>query len=60
MQLNEMLALLTVLLNLGGLVWGASKMDSATKNLTKIVDKMDGIVDEHEKRISRMEGRMSV
>lgn len=56
LHLGEILALITVLINLGGLVWGASKMDSATKNLGEITKKLDAIASDHERRISWMEG----
>jgi hypothetical protein len=56
LELGEILALFTVLVNLGGLVWGASKMDSATKNLGEITKKLDVIASDHERRISWIEG----
>lgn len=57
---GEILALITVLINLGGLVWGAAKMDAATKNLVKVTDKLEEIVGVHETRISHIEGARRV
>jgi hypothetical protein len=60
LSLSEILALVTVLVNLAGLVWGAAKMDAATKTLGKVTDSLNIIVSTHETRISRIEGRMDV
>lgn len=56
LHLGEVIALVTVFINLGGLVWGASKVDSATKHLVKVTEKLDAIATDHEKRISWIEG----
>lgn len=60
MDTSTILLTATLFGNLAGLIWGASKLDSATQHLQKVFEKLEAIVGEHERRLSWMEGKFNV
>jgi len=60
LQPGELLAVITVIMNVGAIFTGAAKLSAATQSLEKITDKLSEIVNSHETRLSRLEGKLNV
>lgn len=58
--IREIAVILTLLLNFGGLVWGAAVMASSVSDLKFAVDKINNIIDVFASKINNHDGRIQV
>jgi hypothetical protein len=57
---GELTLLLTLLFNVGALVWGAATLAASQRELAKGMTRITDVVAEHDKHIHRHETRLTV
>ena len=60
MSISDISTLVILGLNFSGIIWGASKISSSTKNLEKTAERVNTTLQDHNTRISRIEGHLEL